>query len=210
VPVIAMDVLYLLGLLATAAFAASGILAAMGTRIDLFGAVVVAVVTAIGGGTVRDLMLDVPVFWLHDPAFMACAAVTGLLAFLGRAHLDAHGNLLAYLDGMGVALFASGAFTKSTELGLPPAHALVMGVITGIGGGLLRDTLTGRETLLVSPELYATPIIFGLLLQGLATSLAGLSPDLGYAIGAATIIVTRTLAIRNRWRMPEALINRPH
>lgn len=92
-----MDAVYLLGLIATAAFAASGILAAMGTRIDLFGAVVVAVVTAIGGGTLRDLMLDVPVFWLHDQAFMICAATTGVLAFLGRAHLDAHGNLLAYL-----------------------------------------------------------------------------------------------------------------
>ncbi|MEA3640176.1 MAG: TRIC cation channel family protein, partial [Lamprobacter sp.] len=142
-----MDILYLLGLVATAAFAASGILAAMGTRIDLFGAVVVAIVTALGGGTLRDLMLDAPVFWLHDPAFMTCATLTGVLAFLGRAHLNAHGNLLAYLDAMGVALFASGAFIKSTELGLPPAHALAMGVITGIGGGLLRDTLTGRETL---------------------------------------------------------------
>ncbi|MBK1620715.1 hypothetical protein CKO42_20235 [Lamprobacter modestohalophilus] len=204
-----IDILSLLGLLATAAFAASGILAAMGTRIDLFGAVVVAVVTAIGGGTLRDLILDVPVFWLHDPAFMACATITGVLAFLGRAHLDAHGNLLAYLDAMGVALFASGAFIKSTALGLPPAHALVMGVITGIGGGLLRDTLTGRETLLVSPELYATPIIVGLLLQALSTSVFALPQDLGYAVGAVSIVIMRSLAIHYRWRMPAALINRP-
>ncbi|NEX15894.1 MAG: hypothetical protein C1943_04460 [Halochromatium sp.] len=117
----AMDILYLLGLLATAAFAASGILAAMGTRIDLFGAVVVAIVTA-------------------------------------------------------------------------------------LGGGLLRDTLTGRETLLVSPELYATPIIIGLLLQALTTQLVGLPPDLGYALGAATIVLIRMLATHCRWRMPEALI----
>jgi uncharacterized membrane protein YeiH len=204
-----MDILYLLGLLATAAFAASGILAAMGTRIDLFGAVVVAIVTALGGGTLRDLMLDTPVFWLHDPAFMTCATLVGVLAFLGRAHLDRHGNLLAYLDAMGVALFASGAFIKSTELGVPPAHALAMGVITGIGGGLLRDTLTGRETLLVSPELYATPIILGLTLQALATQVSGLSSDLGYAIGAVSIVGMRALAIHFGWRMPDALINRP-
>jgi uncharacterized membrane protein YeiH len=76
----AMDILYLLGLLASGAFAASGILAAMGTRIDLFGAVVVAIVTALGGGTLRDLMLDAPIFWLHDPAFMICAALTGAIA----------------------------------------------------------------------------------------------------------------------------------
>jgi uncharacterized membrane protein YeiH len=84
-----------------------------------------------------------------------------------------------------------------------------MGVITGIGGGLLRDTLTGRETLLVSPELYATPIIIGLLLQALTTNLAGLSPDLGYALGAVTIVLIRMLAIHYCWRMPDALINRP-
>ncbi|MCF7989933.1 MAG: TRIC cation channel family protein [Thiohalocapsa sp.] len=204
-----MDALYLLGLTATAAFAASGILAAMGTRIDLFGAVVVAVVTAIGGGTLRDLVLGVPVFWLHDQAFMACAATTGVVAFLGRAHLDAHGNLLAYLDAMGVALFASGAYIKSTELGLPPTHALVMGVITGIGGGLLRDTLTGRETLLVSPELYATPIIVGLGLQALIISVLGMPTDIGFAVGAISILVTRSLAIRYRLQMPAALINRP-
>ena len=76
-----MDLLYISGLLATAAFAASGVLAALGKRIDLFGAVVVAVVTAVGGGTLRDLILDAPIFWLRDEAWLLVAVVIGCFAF---------------------------------------------------------------------------------------------------------------------------------
>ena len=91
-----MDLLYISGLLATAAFAASGVLAALGKRIDLFGAVVVAVVTAVGGGTLRDLILDAPVFWLRDEAWLLVAVVIGCLAFSLRSQLDRYGNALAY------------------------------------------------------------------------------------------------------------------
>jgi uncharacterized membrane protein YeiH len=204
-----MDGLYIAGLLATSAFAVSGILAAMETRIDIFGAVVVAVVTAIGGGTVRDVMLDTPVFWLHDPAFFLCATTCGVIAFLLRQHLNTHGNALAYLDAMGVALFASGAVFKSIDLGIPLSHAVAMGVITGIGGGLIRDTLTGRDTLLVSPEFYATPIIIGLTIQVLLVATADFSNGVISAIGASSIFILRAFAIHFRWRMPASLINRP-
>ena len=85
-----IDFVYIFGLLATAAFAASGVLAALGQRIDLFGAVVVAVVTAVGGGTLRDLILGVPVFWLFNQAWLLVAVVTGGISFFIRRHLDRH------------------------------------------------------------------------------------------------------------------------
>jgi uncharacterized membrane protein YeiH len=204
-----VDLLYILGLVATAAFAASGILAALATRIDLFGAVVVAVVTAVGGGTVRDLILDVPVFWIHDQAWLFVASLTGVLAFSARRQLNAGSNALAYLDAMGVALFGSGALLKCTALGIPLSHGVAMGVVTAIGGGLIRDTLTGRDTLLVSPELYATPIIAGLTLQALLVGLSGLDDSTALLIGAVSIFTFRALAIRWHWRMPDIAINKP-
>lgn len=204
-----MDWIYLANMGATAAFAASGIVAVRGVRIDIFGAMVVAVVTAVGGGTVRDLLLDTPIFWLHDSTWLWVATLTGLTAFACRSHISSHGTLLDYLDAMGVALFASGALVKSLALGLPIAHAVAMGVITGIGGGLLRDILTGRETLLVSPELYATPIILGLTLQSILGYFGMLPDDWGVAVGAGMIFLTRAIAIHWHLRMPALLINRP-
>lgn len=202
-----IDFIYIFGLLATAAFAASGVLAALGQRIDLFGAVVVAVVTAVGGGTLRDLILGVPVFWLFDQAWLLVAVVTGGIAFFIRRHLDRHGDALAYLDAMGVALVAAGALQKCSELGLPGLHGVALGVITGIGGGLIRDTLTNRDTLLVSPELYATPIIFGLTLQYLAYQWVGIGSVTALFVGGATIFILRALAIRFDLRMPSTMVN---
>lgn len=202
-----VDLIYICGLLATAAFAASGVLAALGQRIDLFGAVVVAVVTAVGGGILRDLILDVPVFWLYDPAWLFVAVITGRVAFFVRRYLDRHGDALAYLDAMGVALVAAGALQKCTELGLPGLHGVALGVITGIGGGLIRDTLTNRDTLLVSPELYATPIILGLTLQYLSHQWIGMSSVNALFLGGAIIFISRALAIRFDLRMPSSLVN---
>lgn len=200
---------YLLGMAATAAFAASGILAALTTRIDLFGAVVVAVVTAVGGGTVRDLILGVPVFWLNDQAWLAVATLTGVLAFSLRGKLNARSNALAYFDAMGVALFGAGALLKSANLGIPLSHSVAMGAVTAIGGGLIRDTLTGRDTLLVSPELYATPIIGGLTLQAFLMHLKWVENQQTLLAGAVAIFVFRGLAIHLNWRMPAVAINRP-
>ncbi len=202
-----MDPLYLLGLVATAAFAASGVLAALGTRIDVFGAVVVAVVTAVGGGTLRDLILDVPVFWIHDQAWLLVATLTGIGAFMARRHLDSHGNTLAYLDAMGVALFAAGALQKCTALGLPALHGVALGVMTGIGGGLIRDTLTNRDTLLLSPELYATPIIVGLTLQYFLQQWLVLDNLTTLMTGGVLIFAGRCVALIFDLRMPAGLVN---
>ena len=169
----------------------------------------VAVVTAVGGGTVRDLILDTQVFWIDDPAWLVTASLTGVLAFAARSHLPRHGSTLAYLDAMGVALFGAGALIKCTALGVPMAHGVVMGLITAIGGGLIRDTLTSRETLLVSPELYATPIIVGLTLQAIAMSVFALSNQASLLLGASMVFIGRALAIYFRWSMPEFAINRP-
>ena len=130
-----------------------------------------------------------------------------MFRLLLRSQLDRHGNALAYLDAMGVALVAAGALQKCVELGLPGLHGVALGVITGIGGGLIRDTLTSRDTLLVSPELYATPIILGLTVQYVAHQWFGLSNIAALFLGGAIIFVFRALAIRLDLRMPSRFVN---
>lgn len=203
------DWLFVFNIAATIVFAASGVVAALNSRIDLFGALVVAVVTAVGGGTIRDLCLGVPVFWLEDQSYLVAALGSGLLAFVARAHLHRRGRWILYLDAAGLALFACTALEKSLALGLPASIAISMGVVTGIGGGIIRDLLVGRETLITSRELYATPIIAGLSLQlGAQTALA-LQTGSAALVGGATIAVLRFAAIRYGWQIPARFVNLP-
>lgn len=205
----AADWLILFNIAATIVFAASGVVAALNSRIDLFGALVVAVVTAVGGGTIRDLCLGVPVFWLEDQRYLVAALLSGLLAFAVRSHLHRRGRWILYLDAAGLALFASTALEKSLGLGLPPSIAITMGVVTGIGGGIIRDLLVGRETLITSRELYATPIIAGLSLQLMAQPLLALQTGSAALVGGTAIVVFRFAAIRYGWQVPARFVNLP-
>ncbi|MEY3300064.1 MAG: hypothetical protein RLZZ597_3324, partial [Cyanobacteriota bacterium] len=164
---------YVLAQVGVAVFAISGVLSAARQRLDIFSVVVVGLLTAIGGGTLRDVILDVPVFWLVDLTAFWVALAASCITFLGfRFILRLPPRLLSYLDAMGVALFAVQAIDKTLAFGHPAAVAVVMGLITSIAGGILRDVVTHRPTLLLSRELYATPIVLGgILYVGLLRSL---------------------------------------
>jgi uncharacterized membrane protein YeiH len=153
---------YLLAQVGVVVFAVSGVLSATQQRLDIFSIVVVGLLTAIGGGTLRDVILDVPVFWLQDLTSFWVALGASFATFVGiRLILQIPRRLLSYLDAMGVALFAVQAIDKTLAFGHPAAVAVVMGLITSIAGGILRDVVTHRPTLLLSRELYATPIVLG-------------------------------------------------
>ena len=194
-----------LGLLATVTFSISGVLAARRARIDLFGVLVVGVVTALGGGTLRDIILDVPIFWIADHTFLSAAAIAALVTFFALDHLSRRYKLLLYLDALGVALFASGAIVKTLDLGLGSGTAAVMGVITGIGGGLVRDLLTGRPTLVMSRDLYATPILLGVFVQILLLKFDFVGAPVATSTGGALIFSCRAAAIHFHLRMPDFL-----
>jgi uncharacterized membrane protein YeiH len=148
----------------TVAFAVTAVLALAPRGIDLFGACVLGIITAIGGGTVRDLILGVPVFWATDLSYIWVALAASIATFSAHSlfnRKEIHG-LMLYLDGLGVALFGIQAVDKvwGLEFGLPLAP-IILGITTAIGGGLIRDVLAGRETLLMSRELYAVPVMLG-------------------------------------------------
>jgi uncharacterized membrane protein YeiH len=200
------DLSYMMALLATVTFSVTGVLAASQVRIDIFGVVVVGFVTAVGGGTLRDIILDVPVFWIDDASYLVAAVLAAVATFLLRNLIHKRYLLLLYLDALGVALFASSAVIKTLELGLDSSHAVVMGVITGIGGGIIRDLLTGRPTLVMSRDLYATPILLGVSAQLGALNFGLLNTAEATLLGGAIIFLGRCAAIHFHLKMPGFLV----
>lgn len=160
-----MDVLiYWIGMAGIVAFAITAVLALAPGGIDLFSAIVLGIITAIGGGTIRDLILDVPVFWGLDLNYIWVALAASVASFTAHSLFSRREiySLLLYVDGFGAALFAIQAVDKVWALGFgQPLAPIILGVVTAIGGGLLRDVLTGRPTLLMTKELYATPVLTG-------------------------------------------------
>jgi uncharacterized membrane protein YeiH len=199
--------MYDLELIGTAVFAITGVLAVTRRGLDVFGALVLGVVTSLGGGTVRDLMIRAPIFWFGDFNYVWAALAGALAAFwIGRLLRSTYGALL-YLDGLGAALFAIAAADKVLVLQFTAPIAVMMGVLTGIGGGLARDVLAGRPTLLMSREIYATPILLGCTIFVLLRQWPPLAGSAQTA-GIAVIFGVRALAIHWRLEMPEWLTHR--
>lgn len=196
--------LYTISMIGTAVFAITGVLALRRDGIDVFGALVLGVVTALGGGTLRDLILDVPVFWIGDFNYVWVAAGSSLLTFFIVRPFERTQTLLLYLDGFGAALFAIAATDKVLGLGHAAPLAVMFGVWTSIGGGIARDVLAGRPTLLMSREIYATPILLGCALYiGLRHVWPG-----AHWTGPTTLLLIfglRALVIQRGLQMPDAL-----
>lgn len=193
--------LYFQEMLGTAVFAITGVLAIHKVGVDLFGAVVLGIITAIGGGTLRDLLLDQPIFWIADFNYIWVALFAALLAFFLTKRLQRRYRLLLYLDGLAAALFGLVATEKVLGLNLAAPLAVMMGLLTSIGGGIARDVLAARPSLLMSREIYATPILFGCSLYVLLRSTF---PSIWIAGWVALIFTSglRFLAIYKELQMP--------
>lgn len=152
---------YIIGIIGIAVFSITGVLAGAKKGMDLFGIVIIGVITALGGGTLRDLILDVPVFWTYNNLFLAIALAAAIMAFFLAKPLWNSYQALLILDALGVALFNVQAIDKTLAYGFNPVIAIIMGIVTGITGGIIRDIMTGNPCLILKQELYATPILIG-------------------------------------------------
>ena len=144
--------------------AISGALAGRGKQVDLFGVLVLALVTAFGGGAVRDVMIgDVPVFWIRNPAALINATLTGLATFFFVRYYEPPLKFLLVADAFALAFFTIAGARKGIDFHLAPGAVVAVGVITGVAGGILRDVLTGEIPLVFRPHiyLYATAAIIG-------------------------------------------------
>ena len=199
--------LYDLQMLGTAVFAVTGVLAVNRRGLDVFGGVVLGTVTSLGGGTIRDLIIGAPVFWLLDTNYVLVAIVAALVAFFASRRIRSTYTLLLYLDALGAALFGIQATEKVLGLQDGWVIAVAMGVLTSIGGGLIRDVLAGRPTLLMSREIYATPILFGCVLYTVLRNTA-LDRATTLIVSVAVIFCIRAAAIRWHVEMPGWLTSR--
>lgn len=199
--------MYYVELVGTAVFAITGVLAVARRGLDVVGAMALGLITAVGGGTVRDLLIGAPIFWFQDVNPVWAALVGALAAFWIGHVFRSTLRILLYLDAVGAALFAVAGANKVLAMGLPAPVAVLMGVLTGIGGGLIRDVLAGRPTLLMSREIYATPILLGCTAF---VVLLPLTPGTTWAssTGIAIIFGVRALALNRHWEMPGWLTQR--
>lgn len=191
----------------TVAFAISGIRLASAKQFDWFGAYVVGVTTAIGGGTLRDLMLGVSPFWLTNPFYLACSAFALLWVIVFRRLLVRQNNTWFLFDTIGLALFTVVGIEKTLTTvsadgtGFPFWAAIILGTVTGAGGGVLRDVFINEVPLIFRKEIYALACVIG----GLAYYVAyryGLSMNACSIICGVVVVTIRLLAVKYKLQLP--------
>jgi uncharacterized membrane protein YeiH len=194
--------LYFLDLTGVAVFAVSGVLAARDRNLDVLGVILVAAVTAIGGGTLRDLILDRhPLFWISDSSYLLVILTSALLAILYVRVRPPPGTALVVADACGLALFAlMGAQYAETAQG-SPLIVVLMGTMTGVTGGVLRDVITARIPLILQREIYATAAIVGVIIY-IALQALGVPQTVAFTCGVVVVIALRLLAIRWDLHLP--------
>ena len=186
-------------LIGVAVFAVSGTLLAYDKKMDGFGVVVLATVTAIGGGTVRDVILDVPVFWLHDQSyFWAILLSVFVTTRLINKQRSISLNALQVADAFGLAFFAVMGTQKAMLAGMPDTTAIIMGVITACFGGVIRDVLAGNMPMLLKGELYAIACIAGGIVYTLSISL-GLVTEVAMILAMLMTLLLRLAAMK--WQL---------
>jgi uncharacterized membrane protein YeiH len=195
------DILRLLDLAAAGVFALTGALVASRKEMDLLGFLWLGVITGIGGGTLRDLLLGLPVFWVGDATPVAlCLAVAGLAHFTAH-RVSSRYRLLLYLDAFGMALGTIAGAAKGLDAGAGPLVALVMGVITASFGGILRDLLGQEPSIVLRKDIYVSASAAGAALF-LAALWAGVPREMAMAAGLVTAATIRGLAIWGNWALP--------
>jgi uncharacterized membrane protein YeiH len=191
----------ILDLAGTFAFAISGIRLASRKQIDWFGAYIIGLVTAIGGGTARDLLLDITPFWMLDSKYFITTGVALIITLLFKEKILRWKNTLFLFDAIGLGLFTIVGITKSIEAGLPPWVCIVMGTITGSLGGVVRDVLLNEVPLLLRKDVYALACVAGGLIYFLCIYF-NLSINLTELIAASIIILVRIIALKFHIHLP--------
>ena len=181
----------------------SGSFAAMQKRLDPFGVLIIAFVTSVGGGTVRDLLLDVPVFWMHDLRMCILIMVTSVITMIFKLIEKNFQVTLFIFDSFGLGLFTIIGVSKGMNSDLHPLICLILGTITGVFGGILRDILLNRIPLIFRKEIYATAcIVGGVVYMGLY-AFTDLTNTFIQIITIIMIVAIRTLAVKYHWQIPK-------
>ena len=197
-----MDVLLIIEVIGTIAFAISGIRLAAAKEFDWFGAYTIGLVTAIGGGTLRDVLLDIPVFWMQTPLYLYVTGISLAVVIIFRKTLVGFDRALFIFDAIGLALFVVIGIQKSLDANYPMWVAIAMGTITGSFGGVTRDILINIEPLFFRKDIYATACLAGGIAFWLIKVFGG-SEVIQQITCAIVVIGLRICALKFDWGLPQ-------
>ncbi len=198
--------LLLLDYLGTIVFAVTGALAAGKRQMDAFGVVVVALVTSVGGGTLRDLLLGFrPVFWVTAPSYIAVAALAALITFAFMRFLPSPRRLLLVLDALGLAVFTVLGCQRTLSVTDAPVIVAMMGVMSGTAGGMIRDLLCDTVPVVLRREIYATAALAGSVIF-IVTTARGVPQNVVALVSASAVLAIRLFALRRGLSLPVAKI----
>jgi len=190
-------------ILGTISFAISGSFAAMQKRLDPFGVLIIAFVTSVGGGTVRDLLLgDTPVAWMRDVNFCLLILLTSIATIFFKTHIKKFKVTLFLFDSLGLGLFTMLGIQKGIMFGLSPGICIALGTITGCFGGIIRDTLLNTIPLIFRKEVYATVCIMGGILY-FSLLHFNLKEDFAKVVVIAFIFAFRIVVVRYKLTLPK-------
>ncbi|CAM4347757.1 trimeric intracellular cation channel family protein [Vibrio agarivorans] len=201
-PSFIIDTITVLG---TAAFALSAVLAAHEKHGDIFTILVLGTITAVGGGTIRDTLLDVPVFWAQELSYVYIACFSAAVGFFFYPLLNAKwiNKIYLYIDAFAIAMFSIQGTEKAFSLGFGlPVGPIILGVITAVGGGIIRDVLLQRPSLLLTKELYAIPVALGCTVHALTLTYAPSFSEVSAILASCLVIYLRHLSIQSNLMVP--------
>lgn len=183
------------------AFAVTGALVASRKGMDVVGFIVLGTVTGIGGGTLRDILLNVPIFWIHQPLYLVMCAVVSALVFFAAHIPRSQYRFILWLDAVGLAIFAVTGAEKAAQAGTGVIVAIAMGVVTATFGGIVRDLLGGQTPVILSREIYASAALAGAIIYLVLTAMEA-PRELAVGLGFATGLFIRGAALRFGWSLP--------
>ena len=185
--------------LAAVVFAVSGALVASRKGLDVMGYMWLAVITGVGGGTVRDLILNVPVFWVQNPVYIWACLVTAIVMHFVAPLVESRYTTLLWFDAFGLALVTVAGTVKAVDVGAPALVAIAMGAVTGSVGGIIRDTLGHVPSVLLRREIYVTASVLG---ASTYVALHALGRPEAMIASFLVAFGVRSLAIRFGWSLP--------
>lgn len=193
---------YIVDILGTIAFAISGVMVAMDKRLDVFGVFIIGFVTAVGGGTLRDVLIgQTPLFWLRDLTYLITILGAVIVAILFRSRMSYFKKSLLLFDTLGIGLYTLVGVEKGLAVGLSPIMCIALGTITACFGGVTRDILCNEIPVIFRKEIYATACILGGLGFFVLRQLP-LEETYSYALGILIVIAIRLLAVKFKLALP--------
>lgn len=198
-----MNIIYSLDLIGTFAFAISGALVASKKDFDLFGVIIIAFVTAVGGGMLRDVLINAhPINWIGDLNYIWTILIAVVFTFLFKSKIAPLSKTLFLFDTIGIGVFTVLGLQKGLTYELPYIVALIMGMVSAVFGGVIRDVLTNEVPLIFKKEIYASACLSGGLVYLLASQFIETS-WISFVIGAVTVILIRLIAVKYHLELPK-------